>query len=110
MPQQLHNAADVEAMLATPGLTWIYKHSNACGVSHQAYDQVQQFLSLHPDQKVGMVVIQENRPLSNMISTKLKYVHQSPQLFLLSNGQVKWSATHWSITAEAMVAALTAAK
>jgi len=109
MPQQLQNEADVEAILTASGLTWLFKHSNTCGVSRAAYDEVASFLSKHADQHVGMVVVQEHRPLSNLISNRLNFVHQSPQLFLLRDGKVAWSGTHWSITADAMVAALTKA-
>jgi bacillithiol system protein YtxJ len=52
-----------------------------------------------------MVVVQEQRPLSNLIAQRLKYTHQSPQLFLIENGSVRWHASHWGITATAMSAA-----
>jgi bacillithiol system protein YtxJ len=109
MLQQLDNETDVEAVLSAPGPMWLFKHSNACGVSKNALDEVERFLAAQPEQKLGLLVIQKHRPLSNLVSNRLKYVHQSPQIFLLDQGQVKWSATHWGITAEAMAAALTTA-
>ena len=109
IPQQLQCEADVEVVLTAPGPTWLFKHSSTCGISLAAYDEVANFLAKHVDQQVGMVVVQEHRPLSNLISNRLKFVHQSPQLFLLRDGKVAWSATHWSITADAMAAALTKA-
>ena len=105
MLQPLANEADIDALIAAPGPTWLLKHSNACSISNAALDEVNRFLSDHPQHHAGMVVIQNHRPLSNLISNRLKYMHQSPQLFLLKGGQVLWSATHWSITADAMAVA-----
>lgn len=107
MLQQLASEADVEALMSTPGPAWLFKHSNTCGVSGAAHDEVERFLNDNPEHKAGMVVVQSQRPLSNHISQRLKFVHQSPQLFLLKDGKVVWTATHWSITADAMAAALT---
>jgi bacillithiol system protein YtxJ len=106
MLQQLASEADVESLVSSPGPAWLLKHSNACSVSGAAYDEVERFLGENPEHKAGVVVVQSHRPLSNHISQRLKFVHQSPQLFLLKGGRVLWSATHWSITAEAMAAAL----
>ncbi len=108
MLQHLATEADVEALMAAPGPTWLFKHSNACSISGAAYDEVERFLTDNPDHQAGMVVVQSHRPLSNHISQRLKFVHQSPQLFLLKDGKVVWSATHWSITADAMAAAANA--
>jgi bacillithiol system protein YtxJ len=107
MPKQLTTENEINDLIAARGPVWLFKHSNACGVSSAAYEEVENFAATHPDQDVAMVVIQENRPLSNYVSNKLKFVHQSPQLFLLQGGAVTWTATHWGITAQAMAAALT---
>ena len=110
-PTTLHllaHESDVDALLNAPGTVWLFKHSNACSISTAAHDEVARFLGDHPEQHAGMVVVQTHRPLSNHVSQRLKFVHQSPQLFLLKAGKVVWSATHWSITASAMESALTA--
>lgn len=106
MLQQLTKETELEEVLKSPAMTWLFKHSNTCGVSSAAYDEVNNFLNSHPEQRVSMVVVQTHRPLSNNIASRLKHVHQSPQLFLLKEGYVLWSATHWSITADAMTNAL----
>lgn len=102
MLQQLASEAEVDALIAAPGPIWLLKHSSVCGVSSAAFDEVSRFLNEHPDHQAGVVVVQSHRPLSNHVSQRLKFVHQSPQLFLLKAGKVVWSATHWSITADAM--------
>lgn len=101
--------ADVDALLADSGPVWIFKHSNACGVSHAANEEVEAFLAQHPDQRIGRVVVQTHRPVSYAIAERLKRVHQSPQLFLLRDGKVLWASSHWGITAAAMGEALAAA-
>lgn len=97
-----------EAFLNQPGSVWIFKHSSTCPVSSAAYDEVTTFLASH-DVPLGLVVVQDARPVSNWLATRLAYVHQSPQAFLVKNGKVRWQASHWSITASAMAAAVTAA-
>jgi bacillithiol system protein YtxJ len=102
MIQTLSGQQQVEDLLADPAPTWILKHSSICPTSAAALDEVEAYLQAHPSERAGMVVVQEDRPLSNWISTRLQRVHQSPQLFLLHQGKVAWSASHWSITAAAM--------
>jgi bacillithiol system protein YtxJ len=106
MIQRLTKETELDEVMKSSAMTWLFKHSNTCGVSSAAFDEVNDFLNSHPEQQVSMVVVQTHRPLSNIIASRLKHVHQSPQLFLLKDGYVLWSATHWSITADAMTMAL----
>lgn len=94
----------VERLLAGPEPVWILKHSSTCPISGAAFAEVEAYLAAHPGDQAGMVVVQEDRPLSNWIASRLGRVHQSPQLFLVRAGVVAWSASHWSITAAAMAA------
>ena len=109
MAQTLVDQADVESLLALPQPAWLLKHSNACPISFAALDAFNAYLGSHADEPAGLLVIQEQRPLSNWVATRLGRVHQSPQLFLVSGGKAIWMATHWGITVEAMMAAMTAA-
>ena len=99
--QTLTSQAEAEALIAGPAPVWILKHSNACPVSFAALEQFEAHLASQP-LGAGLVVIQEQRPLSNWLAVRLGYVHQSPQLFLIVDGKVTWQASHWGITAEAM--------
>jgi len=105
MTQYLSSNEDVDAWLAEPGPRWLMKHSNSCGISTTAFDEVQAHAETHPTEPLAVVVIQEHRPVSNYIATKLGRVHQSPQLFLCVDGAVVWTTTHFSITAQAMAEA-----
>lgn len=103
MIARLSGQDEVEALLAGPP-AWIFKHSRTCGISAAAHDEVAAHLAANPGQRCAMVVVQDDRPLSNWIAERLGRVHQSPQLFLVGRGRVLWAASHWSITAAAMAA------
>lgn len=105
MISPLNGPEHVERLLAGATPAWIFKHSATCPISSAAHDEVEAYLAAHPDEAAGMVVVQEDRPLSNWIAQRLGRVHQSPQVFLCTGGQVAWSASHWSITAAAMAKA-----
>ena len=96
---------ELRARLATDGPHWLFKHSNACGISSAAFAEYEQHLQEHGDQPAAHLIIQNSRPLSNLTAQLLGRVHQSPQVFLLRGDQVLWTATHWSITAPALAAA-----
>jgi len=100
----LTTIADAELFLSQPGKIWLFKHSSTCPVSTAAYDEVAAFLAQQP-MPLALVVVQEARPVSNWLATRLAYVHQSPQLFLVRDGAVVWHASHWGITVAAMTAA-----
>ena len=52
MLQQLIKESDLETVMKSPALTWLFKHSNTCSVSSAAFDEVHNFLSAHPEQNV----------------------------------------------------------
>jgi bacillithiol system protein YtxJ len=105
MRRQLTDEREAEAIIAAERPGWIYKHSATCGISGAALEQVDSYLAAHPADELGMVVVQSHRPLSNQLASRLKYAHQSPQLFLVRGGAVLWQASHWGISAEAMAEA-----
>lgn len=107
MLQPLTTEADTEALITSTQPAWLLKHSITCSISSAALGEVDAFIDRHAGSVAGMVTVQTHRPLSSWIATRLARVHQSPQLFLLQQGQVRWSASHWSITAAAMEQALT---
>jgi bacillithiol system protein YtxJ len=100
----LTSETETEALVVA-GPAWILKHSNACPVSFAALEQVESHLATSPG-PAGMITVQTHRPLSNWLATRLGFVHQSPQLFLVAGGKVLWQASHWGITREAMQAAM----
>ena len=75
----------------------IFKHSLTCPVSAAAYEQMEEF-----DGEVALVEVQRASALSTEIENRLGVAHASPQVIVLSKGQVVWNASHFKITAEAV--------
>ena len=79
----------------------IFKHSLTCPISAAAYEQMEQF-----DGQVALVEVQRARALSTEIESRLGVAHESPQVIVLSKGQVAWNASHFRITTEAVADAV----
>ena len=98
--RELRTKADVDAALGGSGI--IYKHSNRCPVSYDAYNEVARFALLHPEVAVHLVDVVADRPLSQYIAQVTGIVHQSPQLIVVEDGAVRWHGSHYSINALAL--------
>lgn len=72
----------------------ILKHSNACPVSSRAYGEMSSFEGL-----VGLITVQEARDVSNEIVRRTGIPHETPQLLILRNGEVVFSASHFQVKA-----------
>jgi bacillithiol system protein YtxJ len=70
----------------------LLKHSNTCGISLDILEQTAVI-----DGTVNVVVIQENRPISDTIAAKTGHRHQSPQAFVIKDGKPVYHATHYGI-------------
>lgn len=73
----------------------LFKHSTTCPVSAAAY---REFTSFESDMDAYLVKVIESRPVSNEIESNLGVQHQSPQIFIVSNEEPIWHASHWNIT------------
>lgn len=90
----------IEQLLTEEQRVFFLKHSLTCPISARAYQELDQFLRKHPDEKGYYLAVQESRELSNHIAEKFKIKHESPQAFLFINGQPEWHDSHGHITAE----------
>lgn len=77
----------------------ILKHSTICPISKAGKNQVDRFLQDQPA-AAYLVVVQDNRALSNRIAEQLKIKHESPQLIVLKNGAPAAVFNHHEITEE----------
>lgn len=85
----------------------IFKHSLSCGTSAMAMEEMTDLVASGPlEAEFALVRVQAARAVSDAIATRLKVRHESPQVLLVRDGQVIWSATHWNVTADAVRAAL----
>jgi len=83
----------------------LFKHSASCGISARAHAQMSMI-----EQPVGLVIVQQARALSDEIEARTGVEHETPQVFIIRNGEVLWSASHGQIKAEAVAAALNASR
>ena len=79
----------------------IFKHSDSCGISARAYTQMSEVAS-----PVGLVTVQTARAVSDEIQRRMGLAHETPQVMIVSDGKVAWTASHGQVKAEAVEAAL----
>jgi thioredoxin 1 len=86
----------------------VLKHSRSCGTSAQAFDELQDHLSQASadEARYAVVTVQTHRDVSQALGARLGVRHETPQAFVLRNGQVAWHASHFRVTAQAIAAAL----
>lgn len=85
----------------------IFKHSLSCGTSAMAMEEMTALVAAGPlEVDFALVRVQAARAVAEAIATRLKVRHESPQVLLVQDGQVIWSATHWNVRADAVRAAL----
>jgi len=85
----------------------LFKFSATCGTSAQALDELMAHLNERPaDVTYAIVTVQTHRDVSNAIASTLGVRHETPQILLIRDGRVVWSASHYRVTAEAVEHAL----
>lgn len=99
-------AAEVQALAASETPLVIFKHSATCIISITVKRQYDAFVEAHPDVPTRLVVVQQERPLSNAIEDVLRVEHESPQALVVQHGRVLWHASHRRITADALAQAV----
>lgn len=80
----------------------IFKHSNSCGISADILHQLRDVQGV-----INVIVIQENRALSNAVAERIAYRHQSPQAFVIVDGKAVYHATHYGIDPKEIAKKLT---
>jgi bacillithiol system protein YtxJ len=102
----LTTPAEVEDLLekSRQSPVWIFKHSLTCGTSASAWSQYQSFVAGRPDDDTvyALIEVQRARPASDTLAEKTGVRHESPQVFLLRDGQAAWHASHWKIKKETL--------
>jgi bacillithiol system protein YtxJ len=85
----------------------VLKHSLTCGTSARALAQVE---SADSDPSLGadvvVVHVQDARAVSNAIAERFGVRHESPQVLVIYDGRAVWHASHWRVTAAAIVDAV----
>ena len=84
----------------------LLKHSTRCPISSAAWRAYQSYAAAHPDTVLYRVLVVEQRDVSREIAQRTGVAHQSPQALLFAGSQVRWHASHYSITTDALEAAM----
>ncbi len=89
-------------------LLLLFKHSTRCPISKEAFCEFKSFLRTEEgtDVPAGMVLVVQDRPVSNAIAERFGIKHASPQAILLKNGEVCWHTSHSNITSAALMEAV----
>ena len=79
----------------------VLKHSIACPISARGQ---REFVALEDDGDPPLyaVVVQYARDISNYIAEKTGVRHETPQVLILSGGEVVYSASHYDISSGAL--------
>ncbi len=79
----------------------VFKHSISCGISARAHAEMTKI-----ELPIGLIVVQKARAVSNEIEELTGITHETPQVFIMRDRQVLWTASHGQIKAEAVEAVL----
>ncbi|WP_129728803.1 MULTISPECIES: bacillithiol system redox-active protein YtxJ [Bacillaceae] len=99
--KKLTSIDEMNQFVQQSGKHLLFKHSTTCPISAQAHEEFQAFVK-DTNTSAAIVLVIEDRPVSNQIAEQFGIKHESPQVFLLEDGQVRWNTSHWKITKEAL--------
>ena len=110
-PRLVHveDLAQLDRLLrsAEPQPLLLFKHSRTCGTSAQALDELLAHLDeLGTNARYAIVTVQTHREVSTAVAKTLGIRHETPQVLLIQDGRVVWSASHFRVTADAVDAAI----
>jgi len=85
----------------------IFKHSMRCGISAMAQYQLEGSWKFSPNElKMYVVDVIGNRSVSQQIAHKFQVVHQSPQILIISAGEVLYHTSHHNISVDVIEQAI----
>ena len=79
----------------------LFQHDPFCPISAHAHRAMAQLSGT-----VHLVNVARQHELAHSIATRTGIRHESPQVLVLRDGQVLWSASHHAITADAVGGAI----
>ncbi|MBN2289669.1 MAG: bacillithiol system redox-active protein YtxJ [Candidatus Glassbacteria bacterium] len=80
----------------------ILKHSRTCPISARAKARVDAFLGRRSDLEAYLVVVQDQRKVSDELAQALGVGHQSPQVLAVRQGKAEKALSHYQITEESL--------
>ena len=79
----------------------LFKHSTACPISATAYEEMSAVKV-----PVNIVVVQNDRDVSDEIEARTEVEHHTPQVIVLRNGKAVWNASHGKVQSGAVADAV----
>ena len=73
----------------------LFKHSTTCPISAGVYQEIS-----NADADINLIVVQKARDVSTAVAEKTGIRHESPQAFVVKNGEVVYHASHYDVTAD----------
>lgn len=84
----------------------LFKHSTTCGTSAQAYDEMEDYRRGDSPVEVHVIDVHAARTVARTVAERFGIRHESPQVLLLVNGTVRWHASHYRVSGQAVERAL----
>jgi len=97
---------EAHALANSPEPLVVFKHSATCIISLTVIREFEAFRTAHPNVPTRLVVVQQERALSNALEDVLQVQHESPQALVVQQGRVLWHASHRRITADRLAQAV----
>ena len=96
---ELHDAPELDELLSRSAEqpVILFKHSATCGISARAYREMTKL-----EKPIALVTVQNARALSSEIESRFAIPHETPQVLIVRDGKLAWSASHFRITADAV--------
>ena len=107
--QPLTDLAAVDALLGESRQrpTVLFKHSPTCGISAHVHHNLMPIIrDAQLDADWYLVSVRAHRDVSDSIAHRLKVWHASPQVIVLRNGGVVWHGSHFGISEQSILRAL----
>ena len=85
----------------------LFKHSESCGVSAEALDELEAHIAEGGAAvRYAVVTVQTHRELSNLVASRLGVRHETPQAILVRDGRAIWTASHVRVNAGELARAI----
>jgi|SRR5436190_12162210 len=84
----------------------LFKHSTQCSRSAVVIEAFEAFEQDNPTVPCGLILVIEDRVVSDEVEERFGIRHESPQAILIINKKPAWYASHWKITKDSIEAAL----
>jgi bacillithiol system protein YtxJ len=105
---KLEKMEQLEGILSAKKPVIIFKHSTRCHISSMALTSFVRSWKCSADVcDTYLLDLLSYRSLSNEVAQQTGVIHQSPQLILIKNGVVSYSASHHAIDADEIQSKLT---